>query len=462
MVRPVSDEDILKRIANKVARGEAILNRAVNAKKISECGLKAVLAATDPFHDKPIEGLRGWPDLETGPSVVRHWKSSSTVKALEDGGAIMVYSWPILNDCQINSTSRRNGIIDTIVNTVGQTSTVAPTAIYNMTQAQAGSDPMPLVGTALTTHAIPNNYFGDGGGRLIGMGIEVHDVTADIYKQGTCTVFEVPQSTADRENDEVKAQTIGGLAYTQTSVETCVLNRYPSTLEEIMKYKNKQWDAKEGAYVVIPFTGQENPSTYCEYRSPKVLNSPSNLLDRPNTVNTSAELLGNFASGGVAGEPFVFLANAFAPVHSRGIFLSGLNANSTFTITTSFFYETFPVQASPLLPIAAPSCPYDPKAMQLISVIMQEMPVGCRVKDNPLGEWFYDIVETALPVLGTVGSALFPEFAPLIAPASAAGTAWAANERAKIRKERKQQKARLKNDVKREVRRDLDAIQKKK
>jgi len=431
----------------------------VSSQKISEGGVAALLAAVDPFHDKPIEHLRGWPDLETGPSTIRHFKQSSTIKAIDDGSSIMIFSHPILNVQTCLSTTRRNSVIDTVTNGVSTNFTIAPTSIYSLDAAQSQSAILPIAGTVQTSHSIPANYFGDGPCRLIGHGIEVHDVTAEIQKQGTLTVFEVPQNVADREAILVRAQTVNAQSYGQTNQDICNLMRFPSSLAQIMTYPStQQWEAKEGAYVVIPFSGHENPALQAGYRTPFVNTAPSSVIDLPTAVNTSARAIGTYASGGVAGEPFIFLANQFAPMHSRGIYLTGLNANPTYTITTNFFFESFPYAESELVSLARPSCPFDPKALALISIIMQQLPVGCPVNENPLGEWFWEAVETALPFLGGAASALFPLATPLIASAQSSASKYAAKQVKQYKKQeldRKQRKAAVKNEVRQLVKNDV-------
>ncbi len=446
-----------------VDEGEKVLNRAVKAHKVSESGIKAFLAAVDPFHDKPIEGLRGWPDLETGPSVIRKWKNTTTVKAIEDGGAVLVYTWPILNDAICNPVVRRNSVVDTITTGVTTQMNIAPTVIYNLTKAQADALVIPNSNMQTFAHSVDDSYFGDGPVRIIGMGVEIQDVTADIYRQGTITTFQVPQSTADTEEVVVRAQTVSAVNYIQTPVQICKMFRYPPSLADMMKYPDtRQWAAREGAYIVVPFTGHENPAEAAEYRTPWINTTGSLPIDTPDTLNTTARHLGPYASGSVSGDNFIFLAHHYAPVHSRGAYITGLNANSTFTITTVFYLETFPLQSSPLVSLAQPSCPFDPKALALISLTMQRMPVAVPYSENPNGEWFWEAVESALPVLGTVASALFPEFSPLIGGAAAAGTKYAAerladNKRKKAKKKENAQK--MRNQIDQRVKQDLALAQ---
>jgi hypothetical protein len=372
----------------------------------------------------------------------------------------MIYSWPIMNVRQTRYVSTRHqNIIDSITTGVSTDGIIAPLTITNLTEAQANAASLPFNGMlpVTSTHQIPDNYLSDGNSRLIGMGFEVHDVTADIYKQGTLTVFEVPQTTADVENVIVKALTYGATAVAQTPACVLELDRYPSNLSAIMTYPNtRQWDAKEGAYVVIPFTGHENPPLSVRYQTPWINTTPSLPTDSsdPAALNNTVRAIGNVQTA-ILNEPLAFFPNQYAPVNSRGVFLTGLNEKSTFTITTTFYVESFPVQSSELLPLAAPSCEFDPKALALISMVMKQSPVGVPLVDNFSSSWFWEAVEMALPILGTVASGLFPEFAPMILPATAAMSGYAAKQLGVKVKRKPIKKKALKNEVRQMVQQDV-------
>jgi len=453
---------------NKVNRGEKVINAAVSAHKMTECGASAFYAAVDPFHDKPIQGLNGWPDLQTSQSVVRHIKRTVTVKAVEDGGAIMVYTWPILNNNIIHSVARTNNLITTILDGVNTDSDVGPVVIYNYSKLQASGASLPLSNVAggRTVQALPNEYFEDGPIRLLGMGVEVHDVTAEIYKQGTITCFEIPQAVFDKEGvytaEGLNPTGEPGVTYTLTPTEVARMERFPSTLNDIMLMPStRQWDAKEGCYTVVTLNNTENPPVYAEYRTPWVDGAPSTTMDLPNQLNFGDRYIGDYFPGTVGADPanyFLFYPNAYIPANSKGIFITGLNANSTFTITSSFYFESFPTQKSNLMPVARPSCEYDPKALQLISLVQKMLPVGVPVKDNDLGEWFWEAVETVVPWLTTGASLAMPEFSPAIVAAGAYATNYA-SKRTKQGKKKKLAKQKLKNEVKRDVKTEIKRIE---
>lgn len=403
---------------SKVTRGEQLLLKAVKQHKLSPQGLAAFEFAVDPFHDKPIDNLVGWPDRVTAPSVVRKFKQSYTVTAAEAGGSILIYSWPLLNQATLHTAPRRNAVVDSVADAVSTNTEIAPVMVYKFNKATADADVLPLIGVANVAHefVIPPSYFSAGPSRLLGMGIEVHDVTADLYKQGTLTICEVPQSLAEEQTLVVRPTTIGGVAYAQTSVEAVDVRRFPTGLSSMTTYpKSLQWDAKEGCYCVSRFDSPDNDPRYAEYRTPWVNSAATSSYDLPGALNTTPKLIGDYAAGGVAGEPLVFTPNVFCPFDSKCIYLTGLNANSTFTVTVSFALECFPDLSSDLMTLASSSSAFDPKALALISLVMRELPIGCPVRDNPAGEWFWEALETALPYLTGAAAAFFPEFALPIA-----------------------------------------------
>lgn len=415
-----------------------MLNRLVRSGKISKAGMAAYLAAVDPFHDKPIDGLEGHPDSETTASVVRCINYSNTVTSLEAGGAIVICTYPILNSINLRTVARRNSIVDSVFDGVSTNSTIGPLVIYRFTAAQVAAGAMNLTGASspvFDVFTLPDGYFKDGPMRMIGMGLEVHDVTAVIDKQGTLTLAQIPQAVGERESITVRAQTVGVTPYVQTNVEVVPMSRFPNTLAGAMLYPTtRQWEAKEGCYTVIPFTGQDNYFSECEYRTPWVDASSNISDDGPYNLNNSGKLIGAWAAGSPSGDNFVFLPSSLPPVHSKVVYLTGLSAASTYTINARMFVEVAPNAASGLVTLAKPSARFDPVALALISAAMKKLPVGVDVGANPLGEWFWDTLQAALPFIGGIGSVLLPEFSPLILGATAAGEAALQKRKQKAKK----------------------------
>jgi hypothetical protein len=103
-------------------------------------------------------------------------------------------------------------------------------------------------------------------------------------------------------------------------------------------------------------------------------------------------------------------ATSFNPYHQMGVFMTGLSAQTTFTITTWAYIECFPEQVSNVLtPLAQPSAPYDEQALRLYSEIIKGMPIAVMLEENGFGDWLADLAGKAVNVVsgiaGTVGRA---------------------------------------------------------
>jgi len=446
-----------------------VLARAENAHKISQSGVAALKAALDPFHDADIPNMKGWPDSRQGNSIIRTVHNSTTVTSLGTGGSIVVYPWPILNQEVIHSAARTGSQVTSLTDTSSNDSVIAPICIYNYTAAESSS-PSPYFLRPATAapqyHNIPPQYFSDGPMRLVGGGFEIHDVTAEISKQGTATIFEIEQDVEDTE----VFFTADGLAieplttYNSSSFQVSKLNRFPGSVGDAMIYpRSRQWDAKEGVYVVFPFNG-DNHALYAEYKTPIIDTDPRTTPDIPEAVNIRGSYIGDYIVGTPAsGTNYLnFYPNVYTPCNSRGVILSGLNAASTFTITSVLYVESFPSQASPLVTAAHRCAEHDPVALQILQSALQTLPIAVPVSENPFGEWFADVVESVMPWLGMAGSVAFPAFAPAIMGGSAALSTVAGQYGSKANKKKITKplpkvpaKAALKNEVKQLVAQDV-------
>jgi hypothetical protein len=408
-------------VTERFNRSEKILERAVSRGILSENGKAALTAALDPFHDQQISHLRGWPDLETQPSVVRCVRQSTTIKAANAGGSIMIYTWPILNQANTNQVVRRNAVIDEIIVEPGFSDfLLGPVTVRQYT----GTENMTLNAGTYAWHSyLDADYLLDSC-RLIGMGVEVYDVTAEIYKQGTITCFHVPQSTNEPEVAVVKqiseatTKNVNGVTkrvkapavtILPTGVTFLPLKKYPSSLASIMQIEGtRQWAAKDGAYTVIPFHSRDNFPGQPVYTTPALyvdsLNIPHEEVE---FLNTAPFNIGPWALPQVADDFMVFLSNKFVPVHSKGILLSGLNENSTFTINVVYYLESFPaVDNLQLVTLARPSAALDEMALEMISVATQQLPIAVPVAMNGLGDWFAEAVSEIAPYVSALGSGL--------------------------------------------------------
>lgn len=199
--------------------------------ELTENGKAYVIAALDPFHDLQIQHLRGIPDYETQPSIIRTVKQSFQITSSGAGNAIMIYHWPILNEVLTHRTARRNALIDGVFPDIATDYTLGSVVATHYTD----TNNMTLTsGTNAFVSALEPEYLQDSS-RLIGMGIEVYDVTAAIQRQGTLTAFQIPQSTTEPSTYIVKSATIPDTTTLPTGVQGLPLKKYPTSLKQIME-----------------------------------------------------------------------------------------------------------------------------------------------------------------------------------------------------------------------------------
>ena len=400
---------------SNVTRGEKIMNRLVSEQKLTRTGKDWLVAALDPFHDTQLANLEGWPDTEIGSSVVRCVKKSFSVAvdtALIAAGTnwdCHVILWPFLLEGQFVQTSARlnqlfqGGALPAAGNIalLGglQAFCVKPGQALQLDQPPGGST-VKIGSTNLDT-----NYT-KGSGRLLGVGFEVHNTTAELYKQGSVCVYRMQALARD------PATVIGYGAITAGGNYTTIFDAIetrspPTTLAEAMLMSgSRQWNAEEGVYQVAGFSSNENPAGPIPPSAPIVLfNAQDDFEGLNNTAGyyypvpaTPSAGYGNFA-------PIKPFRNH--PIHQSGCIFTGLSYQTTLTFNINFFYESFPSNSDlAILALAKPSAIYDPCALELYSRVLQELPVGVPVCENGLGDWFLEAASQAAKYIGPVLAAL--------------------------------------------------------
>lgn len=402
---------------NRVSRAERFLENAVAFGKITSSGKDFLVAALDPFHDMQLKDLQGWPDLETSSSVVRLIKQTLSVKALP--GTLTPWDmyidlWPWLNSLLFLSTasgagSRRNELVTLDTNTIGSFiggltvyGTTAGAAVnYNSQTSQIGKIDLP-------------DEYSAGAHRIIGIGFEVVDTTAEIYRQGQAIVYRQSNPVNKPTGFKVKS---GPLGVGSTDYYTyCPIPSPPTTIPQTLLVPGtRQWAAEEGCYVVGCFVGQDNPPHIVGYTPPAVFataggfDTAYNISNNPNPTGPNTSIL-------LVPPPMLFPGSATSiqqpvvvhPMHMCGARFVGLNPQSTFAVTLNVYLETFPTVAEPgILVLATPSAQYDPVALEIFSNALSTLPVGVMVKENGLGDWFSDAIMTTAkyvsPVLDAAG-----------------------------------------------------------
>jgi len=391
---------------NKVSRAEKALEKLGARTGMTKQGLEWLKCAIDPFHDGRLE-VEGYPDASQGCSITQCVKQSVSISKPNsiDSGPwdAHLYFTPTSNTRTMHPADLfGNGIMEPMNGTqtiaLGGVSVVAGIAGCDLMLLNVGANDTRSIGQI----PIPGNYQKHRW-RLIGVGIEVHDTTASLYKQGALTVYELPQNPerftvqewfafAEKKKAieeynkrkstefEIKltAATLG------ISHDLTILNMLPHTLSEaLLLPESVTWEMKDGAYIVPTYGRGQNPP---DFNRPTVYYMSDNYdLYYPNPT-----LVSGFASDK---NPVNEFSSVF-PEHThnfntKGIVMTGLNDNSTFTVNVNYWIERFPTyNDSDLIVLSKPTAEFDPMALEAYARIMSIMPVGVKVNENGFGDWF--------------------------------------------------------------------------
>jgi len=399
---------------NKVTRGERLMNKLVDEGTISSTGKDWLIAAVDPFHDHQLSNLQGWPDAETGASVVRCIKQSVTIQ--KPGGTLPagnwdchILQWPWLTGTQAGANV---GLFIPNIARVGNNFTYAsPALVFNkvgglQVHAVAPGSNLDIMGSPLVSALVAtlevDPLFTQGPGRLLGIGFEVHNTTSTLNVQGSVLAYRLMA------NSPQPSTWVGTSTAATPNIATFSASnvRYPpkNAAEAMLLSGSRQWDAKEGIYSVGAFSSSDNPAYPIEASCPIINGIDQDDLDA--TLNTARVYFPQPANA-ITGTSAPVMPFRMHPIHQSGCIFSGLSDTTTLTINWNVYYETFPGPASSqILPLATPSCEFDPDALDLYSRIMIDLPVGVMVKENGLGDWFLDAASKAAKFIGPALAAL--------------------------------------------------------
>lgn len=401
---------------SSVSRSDFIFDKLSSRSGVTEAGKEFLRMNLDPMHDAPIRP-HGWPDLVSTPSVVRCIKQSLAIakpdSVVTPTWDCHVIFWPWLQNLPFNLLQRVNNYTYGV-----PLSDAAPLGGITTFGISGGSNLS--ISTSLSSGALfVDPSFTEGASRVIGMGMEVVNTTAEIYKQGTVTVWRQQES----------AQSIGTMTeYVITSLDkkrdreaitATVVSLFdaawirspPINIAQAMLYPgSRQFRAAEGGYMIGTYTDPENPPTFVAYTMPVI---PNNAVDDLEYANVNS---GNvFVPTIQSATPVACLpAVRILPMNQQGMIFTGLSAQTTLTLTWNVFLETFPsIAEEQILVLAEPSAMYDPIALELLSQIVGELPVGVPSTWNPEGEWWKEVVGTLGDLISGAVGAFIPSLGPV-------------------------------------------------
>lgn len=354
--------------------------------------------ASDPFHDVAIEPA-GYPDINTVSTLTQMFTYTTAVSTptplTNATWDCHVFFAPYAPDvmsgienrlalCNFNASLQR--IDDGSLN---PSYTMGPG--YNAVATPTGS---PYYGgTASAFPQIELDATIQGGCyRLVAAGVEVVNTTPELYKSGSVTYYRSPSHS-------VIATPTSGTQNWPITVATFAIP--PSSQNQAQLYPtSRTMQAAEGYYGIA--TLNADPSfqsaigiAILGIQAPDLVQIDSNVT-QPCFINTGMPNPTAPRTG----------TGRVLPFDTHGAIFSGMSAQTTLQITTRYYVERIPsANDANLLVLTRPPTPYDPTVLEIYSRILSQLPIGCTVAENPLGEWFNDVLEAVAMYAPAVGSA---------------------------------------------------------
>jgi hypothetical protein len=395
---------------------ERVLNRLIADKALSPAGKDWLIATLDPFHDTELT-VEGHPDIDSSRSIVQCIQETFpltwTAAASKD---VTVFFAPTSGD-----------YLDTTVVGANVYGNIRPCTVSSVSLAFLANPLFPTAypilnggwnviaqpsGTPWNNGGTGNVFNGaglplqnlKGKHRLLATAIEVVNTTAPLYKGGSVVAYKEPAqfTTLIRGNDGTS-----GLTNDDNVVHYNNGTYPPVAAQTAANYPNaKIWEAEKGVYAIATLNDVSNP-----VHEPK-LGQGFSMSQYDDTTG--------WPPGGIAPINYATMClNGYAPPNSAsssiavsypfdntGFIFQGLPAGTSLQFTVKYFVEFFPtVQNGLLQSLATPSAAYDPLALEIYSRCLRELPVACAQGENPLGEWFnevLDLISSAAPKVGAV------------------------------------------------------------
>lgn len=372
----------------------AMLNKLEAAKCLSGEGKNWFIQATDPFHDTAFKAS-GYPDTNCASSIVQTVKQSQEfgvpdTEAFDGNWDCNIVLWPnpipftgvLLTENYGSFYQLPSGSGTTPYMVGGVTALCAPSGAQTYGSSSAVNVDQLALG-------LPPQYV-VGEHRVVGMGMEVVNTTSQLNVQGQATVYRqaAPPPTTKRTTTYSNA----GATITGT-YDTYKMPQPPGTLAQAQLLAGSQtWKAKDGAYCVATMNSFENPAT---------VPSPCSIVvatGEEGTFGVSDEVIGNTPiefSPAEGVNTYVPIRQPLSPYNMAGCYMTGLSPGTTLQVTVKYYIERFPTPTDQdLVVLAQPSAPFDACALEMYQRSMVHLPVGVPQGENPLGEWFRDVVKS--------------------------------------------------------------------
>jgi len=382
---------------------------------LSKEGQDWVTLALDPFHDY-VRMIEGMPDENTMHSFVREHIQTSTYTSAGNGGSLNI-AFTGFHGPWAAPVESMSAFFNGEAGGPAQTVDIYPISVISADGSHSANFENVLVGDAVCS-GFPTTPTYDVPSRLIGIGIEVHDITQNLYQQGTLGCARITGAMDQVDNYCVYPH---NFPVTQEGVYQW-LNYGPTCSREPCLAGSRaklsmipgfvEWECKRGAYVVPKFCRAQQPAVF---QVGEVESFPDNNHFHPfevresQTEGTQIRLIPAYVDSTNHPEKFnaikTWVQSGFAPVQ---VWLEGLNAASQIKVTVRTFVEYFPeVSNATALATATASPAYDPAAFAVYHAAAITLPHGVPAGMNAAGDYWKMVKNVLGKALG-VGSAIVP------------------------------------------------------
>jgi hypothetical protein len=356
---------------------EAVLDKIGKRIGATPDGMTWLKNALDPFPDVK-RPLVGYPDTIKTPSILQYFREERSIATPSIGGV----NW----DCNIyhpgyygSETSFTTTAIQNAsgayvgFSNVGQVASVARGGI----EVRAG-----VSGTNLDNGdvqaAIQESVSLEMRNRIVAYGFEVFNTTPELYRSGSITAWRQSPVLQDAVGTIVAAA-----GATPSACKFVLFNDPPNTAALALNLEGSlEWDAEDGAYCVAVQSDPDNPLV-SSFNEEACIGLSAGVTYAPGMALNSSVLSFN---AGVIRSPF----------DQFGVYLTGLNTNTTLKIVKHYLVERFPTYTSAdLITMAKPTPAADPRAIELYTQIASYMPTGVPVDDNFIGAFLAGLARVA-------------------------------------------------------------------
>lgn len=358
----------------------------------------ALALVTDPYHDYNLLAT-GYPDGSSTISTVKRYTGRTTIRCpfiLQEGDIwnFHVYTTPL--HCSTNMP---------LVRTAGNTISYFPSALDNYVgpvnvhyQLIRDGDVVQSTNQSLGFD-VAINGLRSSVKRTVSLGFEIHNTTAELYKQGSLTVYRAPPTVGA--SDLYLASETSPVTY--QPIRTNLICSLPANIAEANLLPNSRtWEASRGAYcVALPTPVNDYSQPLCTNFIISVSGQRRAMMRGPITDNNPV------------------LNATYSPLACAGVFSSDYtDDHQTFSLDMRQVIEIMPSPEDTGLMMFATTAPeIDTTFIRMYKAMFNNIPPGVIVSKNASGDWFRQVVRIAKDAIpGALAALPHPAAKAMAAP----------------------------------------------